>query len=233
MGSNPTDDRSTAGREAELAARLRDLHLIYRGLSHALRGPLNAIVLQTELLRPDLAEAGPNESRRIDILERELGKLRAETERFLCLLAPPGDAVGEWDASDLARDVVELVVHLARQRGVALEPLPEAPPLPLRGDRGDALAAMLRFTLDALDTLPVGGRLAIRTSGGDDGAVCIEMALETTAAGGSAPGSSHLELSPRAEAAIEALGGKLRVKNERWRTLLGVRLPSQLNRVLW
>ena len=172
MTTPPSDDggaRDAIGPESESAARFRDLQTLHRSLAHDLRGPLNTIVLELELLRSDLVESRSAESSRLRIerLGREVGELRSGLERLLSLLAPPGTQGPGWDAVELASAVARLLAPQARLRGVALELAAASRPLLASGDRGDVLAALLRLALEGLTALPEHSRFAIAALEGE------------------------------------------------------------------
>lgn len=202
---HPPDDGSERP-DRELAARLRDLRALHRGLAHDIRGPLNAMVLQLELLRSDVGQLAEPDSarRRIDLLAAELDRLRAGTEDLLSLVAPPGREADEWDASALAGAVARLLAPRARLAGIRLEPPPTTRPLPIPGDRGEALAVLLGLALECLSALSDGSRLGIEVGPEDGGTVTFRLHLDA--------GDGGVTPSLRAARATQSPGTEVRVE---------------------
>jgi hypothetical protein len=143
-------------------------------------------------------------------------------EGLLALVEPPTTLAGsEWDAGEMVASVARLLAPAARQRGVALETQVPSP-LPASGERGNALATLLRLALQGLAGLPDHARLVLeaevdRVGGG----VAFRVRLE-------APGAEPSALAEwcRDAGAIERLGAQLEAApSDPRRVVLTLRVP--------
>lgn len=100
------DGRQTEVRalEAELISRFAD------DVAHEIRNPLNALVINIEVLRRRVA-AGDAEGAagRIDVIAEEVGRVHASIERFIALLRPLRVADNRTDLADAFDDVLPLL----------------------------------------------------------------------------------------------------------------------------
>jgi len=159
-----------------LAAQMGALAGLYPGVVHDLKSPLNALVVNLELLKASISETPDVERQRryTRILSEEVARLNLTIERLLPAAAPPGDARGRFDLAQVARDVEALLSPRARQQRVALEvAVPEGPVI-LDGWRDQARQALLAVALNGLEAMPGGGTLGIAvTANGDRASVAV------------------------------------------------------------
>lgn len=148
--------------EADLAiaAHLRNLSRLYVGLAHDLRSPMNALVLNLELLKQSLGEDAVPEAERQDKAREILETLRFELDRLskaldglLAQTLVPTQEVTRFDLGELVEEVAELIRAQARQEGAEVVTEPAGEPLPVEGNRDRIKRALLNLAINALEVL--------------------------------------------------------------------------------
>jgi len=213
----------TANEQALLdASRWRALHALLPTLTHGLRAPLNGVVvnleLLKELLKPDVNDddlARDRRRRSVEALDRSVTGLRRVLDEFIAGLAEPTDTAA---ARFGLRDVVEEVVELARPRATVQHAvLKLAPPADaaVEAVRGDVKHALVNLILEALDSAPPEGEIAVELRReGDAAVVSVEtMGTDENLSGDGATdeGDEAGERLLVASAIAAANGGALRV----------------------
>jgi signal transduction histidine kinase len=186
---HPLDEEGNAGhlvqlRDRELlhaieidlrmAAQLRALTRVYRGVAHDLRAPLNAMVLNLELLRrslepapadrdepprPDLAA---KQQRWVNIIEQELQRLRRALDVLLAQTAPPSEKAEPFDLRGVLEEIEALLFPQARQQQVAVRTSVPEQTVTVVAHRDQIKQAALNIAINALEAMPEGGTLELR-----------------------------------------------------------------------
>jgi signal transduction histidine kinase len=179
----PLDEEGTAGhlvqlRDRELlhaietdlrmAAQLRALTRVYRGVAHDLRAPLNAMVLNLELLRRSLDPATPRredleakQQKWVGVIEQELQRLRRALDVLLAQTAPPAEKAEPFDLRGVLEEIAALLHPQARQQQVALEVSVPEEMVTVVAHRDQVKQSALNVAINALEAMPDGGRLAL------------------------------------------------------------------------
>ncbi|HVS02067.1 MAG TPA: ATP-binding protein [Thermoanaerobaculia bacterium] len=160
--------------DLRLAAQLRVLTRVYRGVAHDLKAPINAMVLNLELLRRSLAEeAAPREDQQerqrrwVEVVERELQRLHRSLEVLLAQTAPATEVAERFDLRPLIAEVRALLEPQARQQEVEIsEQLPDDE-VPVRAHRDQIKQAVLNIAINGLEVMPQGGRLQFDLAASD------------------------------------------------------------------
>jgi signal transduction histidine kinase len=150
-----------------LASQLRALTRVYHAVTHDLKAPLNAMVLNLDLLQSALRRgAGAREA---EASEQYLGVVREELERLdrslLALLAettPAGRGREEFDARAMVEEIERLLLPQARLQHVALEARLPGTALRIAGQRDRLKQAILNVAINALEAMADGGALELR-----------------------------------------------------------------------
>lgn len=159
--------------------RLADIGRVAAGLAHELRNPVAAMSGSIELMRAGIA-LGPDESRLMDIVTREAGRLNDLVTRFLEYARP---AVPRRTVTDLARvasDTLEVFVNDPAAAGIRLDR--ELPPAECRCDPDQMRQVLWNLLANAAhaarwnhEQAGGGGRVTVRTARDEDGWARLEV----------------------------------------------------------
>ena len=143
--------------------RLAALGEMAAGLAHEIRNPLGAIKGAAQLLLP--ASGAPDgQGEFLTIIVEETNRLNRVVSQFLDYARPYRGALDVLDVNDVVRRTVQLLPPAAEDTppiDVALE-LADALPV-ARGDAEQLRQVFLNLGLNALQSMPEGGRLSIAT----------------------------------------------------------------------
>jgi signal transduction histidine kinase len=174
-------------RELGLAIQMRGLGRFYAAFAHDLKAPLNAMVMNLELLNQAISKAATDEVPTFDRQQRYIQVLRNEVFRFdrqlrtlLSHASTPSDAVEEFDVREVIQDLATLLDPQARRQRIAFSAtLPDTEIL-LTGHRDRLKQALLNIVINAMEAMPDGGELSINAkSEGEQ----IEVSVRDTGPG--------------------------------------------------
>ncbi|MGH7788611.1 MAG: sensor histidine kinase [Candidatus Binatia bacterium] len=154
--------------ELGLAMQMRGLTRFYAAFAHDLKAPLNAMVMNLELLKlSGQADTGMEEATRakqakyVGVLNEEIRRLDRQLRTLLSQTAPPSDERRRLDLRSVVEDLGALLGAQARRQRVALTTtLPEAA-VTIVGISDRLKQALLNILINALEAMPEGGELAI------------------------------------------------------------------------
>jgi signal transduction histidine kinase len=221
----------TLESDVRLASQLDGLARTYRTVAHELKAPLSAVMINLDLLRESLVIPEPEDEavkdrqkRYVSILGEEFARLNRSLAELLTQTTPPSEPQRPFDLGQLIKDLGTLLTPQARRQGVALELRVPEEKLTLVGYRDRLKQALLNVTVNALEAMPNGGRVAIEVAVRDDRArvsVCdsgagiapellprIYESDFTTKGGGSGIGLYV------ARALVQMHGGQIQVESE-------------------
>jgi signal transduction histidine kinase len=156
--------------ELALAIQMRGLTRFYMEVVHDLKAPLNAMVLNLELLKGALGSGGAPEAtmlerqkRYIQVIGDEVHRLNRSLTSLLSQTPRLNEAVQRFELGDLLGELALLLEPQARSQRVAVELAGEGK-LPLLGRRDRIKQALLNVAVNALEAMPDGGTLTIGAS---------------------------------------------------------------------
>ena len=166
--------RAAIESDLRAASLMRSLAQITPAVAHDLRAPINAMVLNLEVLKETLA-AGPGapasaagrdprerQQRYVSVLREELARLHRSLELFLAHISPRGDRLETLDLREPAQDLAALLLPPARKQQARIELLLPDAPVPVLAQRHQLRQALLHLGLAALAQVPRDGTLEIR-----------------------------------------------------------------------
>jgi signal transduction histidine kinase len=185
------DAELAAALESDLraASQMRSLAQITPAVAHDLRAPINAMVLNLEVLKETLAAAGGGslpqpvqpvhpaqpahppapirdqrgrQQRYVAVLREELSRLHQSLELFLAHIAPRADRLETLDLRGPAQDLAALLRPTARKQQAKVEALLPEASVPVLAHRYQLRLALLHFGLAALELVPRDGTLEVR-----------------------------------------------------------------------
>lgn len=180
----PLDEEGSAGyliqaRDRELlqaietdlrmAAQLRALTRVYRGVAHDLRAPLNAMVLNLELLRRSLDPNNPKreemlerQAKWVGVIEQEVHRLQRALEVLLAQTAPPSEKPEPFDLRGVLDEIHALLYPQARQQKIELKSETPEREITVVAHRDQIKQSVLNIAINALEAMPEGGTLALK-----------------------------------------------------------------------
>jgi signal transduction histidine kinase len=153
------------------SGRLARLGALISGVAHQLRNPLNAMNLQLELLNQD-AEAGAPIGARLGSVRHEIARLDQVLKALLRFMRPEELKLSETSFNDLVSDIAARTVSGPIAVKFELDPL--CPPVII--DRSLVGEAITNVVTNAVEAMPSGGTLTLRTS--VNGGECIELVVQ-------------------------------------------------------
>lgn len=219
-----------------------DLDKLVGGLAHEIKNPLSTIRLNLDLLAEELPDDSPlhrKARRRIDLVQRECGRLQDVLDRFLQFVRL---RVGRFETCDLnvqLQGLLDFFRPQSVQAKVELIPYLESELPPVRLDREMFRGMLLNLFLNALQAMPSGGQLVLRTTAGV-GPAEVLLELIDTGCGMTAtsldrafevfystkPSGTGLGL-PWARKVVDGHGGRIELQSEPARgTRVAIFLPA-------
>ncbi len=154
--------------EAQLrrADKLAALGTLAAGVAHEVKNPLHALTLNLHLLEREVA-AGASTSAEareyLSILRAEVQRIDRIVENFLRFSKPSIPEVKPLDLQALLERVLSLLAFEAADHGVTIETAFDPELTTVAGDEGQLSQVFLNLGINALQAMPDGGRLVVRT----------------------------------------------------------------------
>ena len=162
------DMQDALEHELALAIQMRGLTQFYMQVVHDLKAPLNAMVINLELLRDTLrAGEAPSEdayarqTRYVSVLGEEVHRLNRSLTSLLTQTPRLNEEAKRVDLRELVQELVLFVEPQARSQHVAIELDLGTEAHALVGRRDRLKQAMLNVAVNALEAMPEGGVLGI------------------------------------------------------------------------
>ncbi|MDZ7269386.1 MAG: ATP-binding protein [candidate division KSB1 bacterium] len=146
------------------AERLETLNKLSSVLSHEIRNPLNAMVINLQLMRREFhrPEIDPQKLEHYhQILAAEIRRVDDLVSNFLMIARPPKLEKSEQCLNDLLDELVKMETPAALQRGVRVERDYRVSNLRVQLDPNRMHQVFLNIFINAVQAMPGGGRLII------------------------------------------------------------------------
>ncbi len=171
-------ERRELTRRTQIAERLATVGTMTAGLSHEIRNPLNAALLQLTLVERRVGQL--DAEKRGPILE-PLGIVRSEIQRlnrivddFLAFARPRDVERRPFAFATLVDKCFGLLSAEAEQHGIALSQEIDDD-ISVVGDEARLHQVMMNLVLNALQATPRGGRVTVRASGAEGEWVSVHI----------------------------------------------------------
>jgi signal transduction histidine kinase len=179
--------RKQIEREArkEQDSRLAYVGTLASGLAHEIRSPLNAMRLNLDLLREDLAavEKPRREdfANRLNLISREVDGLQELLTEFLSFAKPPAMELLPTDLNQLLTDVIQFIAPSCEERQIQIvkDFQKELYPIPLDQNQFGR-GVILNLLTNAMEQIGACGTITIHTRETPDH---VEVAIEDNGGG--------------------------------------------------
>jgi PAS domain S-box-containing protein len=159
--------------QMELRSRLSSLGEISAGIAHELRNPMGVIAGYTKLLSK---KADESLKPTVDAIAKEINVMNRIISDFLSFAKPAEPDISDVDLKNMIKNCVSVV---AGERG-DIKTLLDINGLPvIKGDEVLLRQAFTNLIQNAIESMPKGGELSIRSSLGDS----IEVSISDTGPG--------------------------------------------------
>ena len=156
-----TGSRAEIQDQLDTTTKLAAIGRLMSGVAHEVKNPLNAMVLQLEVLKARLGDEGAKVKPQVEILGAEIRRLDRVVKTFLDFTRPveihPVDAA----LAPLVHEVFALAEPQARSNNVQLIYAGDGATPPVRVDRDLIKQALLNLVLNGCQAMPDGGDLTV------------------------------------------------------------------------
>ncbi len=147
--------------EMDLAAKWSAIGKLTSGVAHEVKNPLNAMVLQLEILKSKLEGQDARVQPQIEVLSAEIRRLDRVVKTFLDFTRPVELRMAPTDLAGLVQEVFTLAEPQARQNHVNLLLARDGPLPSLDIDPDLMKQALLNLVLNGCQAMPAGGELRV------------------------------------------------------------------------
>ena len=153
--------------EAQLrrADKLAALGTLAAGVAHEVKNPLHALTLNLHLLEKEVGtrDSSSEAHEYCTILRSEVQRIDRIVENFLRFSKPSIPEAKQLDLHALLERVVSLLAFEAADHSVAIETAFDPTLTAITGDEGQLSQVFLNLGINALQAMPAGGALVVRT----------------------------------------------------------------------
>jgi signal transduction histidine kinase/HAMP domain-containing protein len=156
-----TGSRAEIQDQIDTTTKLAAIGRLMSGVAHEVKNPLNAMVLQLEVLKARLGQDGDKVQPQVEILGEEIHRLDRVVKTFLDFTRPVEIHPADAEIAPLVREVFALAEPQARKNKVFLVYAGDGVTAPLHVDRDLVKQALLNLVLNGCQAMPHGGNLTI------------------------------------------------------------------------
>jgi two-component system, NtrC family, sensor histidine kinase HydH len=172
-------EKRELARRAQVAEKLAALGTMTAGLSHEIRNPLNAALLQLAVLERRVQKLAPLDRppllEPLTLVRDEIARLEHLLQDFLQFARPRELSLRPLALEPVISAVADLLAGEAERRGVRIEQeMPQGLPQ-VQAEDEQLRQVLMNLTLNALEAAPHGGRIALSAqSRADDVCIAVE-----------------------------------------------------------
>ncbi|MFZ0960524.1 MAG: ATP-binding protein [Terriglobia bacterium] len=156
-----TGSRAEIQDQIDTATKLAAIGRLMSGVAHEVKNPLNAMVLQLEVLKARLGQDSGKVQPQVEILAEEIRRLDRVVKTFLDFTRPVAIHPADAEVASLVREVFALAEPQARKNNVQLIFAGDGATPPVHVDRDLIKQALLNLVLNGCQAMPQGGKLTI------------------------------------------------------------------------
>jgi two-component system, sporulation sensor kinase E len=153
--------------------KLNSLILLAGGVAHEIGNPLNSLTIHLQLIERKLRRLGAARDREdiaesLSVCREEVARLDSIVTHFLEAIRPRSPDFSDVNLGELIEEVLRFQASELENRGVRVDvSLPADLPV-LLADRNQVKQALFNLTKNAMEAMPPGGTLRVRTRIDDD-----------------------------------------------------------------
>jgi len=156
-----------AAQEIHMGERLEFLGHLTAGVAHEIGNPLSSLSIQIQLIERQISsmEATPFREKLkkiISIIKEELLRLDQIVAQFVQTLRPEPLILKKKDLVSVVEEVLELVEHELKEKGILLNRVYPPDGIQGRMDAGLIKQAIINLIKNAMQAMPGGGEISIR-----------------------------------------------------------------------
>jgi len=156
-----TEARISALEQLRHADRLKTVGQLASGVAHELGTPLNVVSGRAKMIVQGMVDGnGVRDSARIIV--EQAARITAIIRQLLDFSRRRGPSLGPGDLHPLANRTVELLVTLARKRGVVIAVDAPDDAVTAQIDPGQIQQVLANLVVNAIQAMPSGGKLTLR-----------------------------------------------------------------------
>ena len=156
-----TGSRAQIQDQIDTTTKLAAIGRLMSGVAHEVKNPLNAMVLQLEVLKTRLGDQGESVRPQVKILGEEIRRLDRVVKTFLDFTRPVEIRPADAELAPLVREVFALAEPQARTNNVRLVFQGNGAIPAVRVDRDLIKQALLNLVLNGCQAMPQGGELIV------------------------------------------------------------------------
>ncbi len=156
-----TEQISSMEQQLRAADRLSIVGELTASLAHEVRNPLGSIRGAVEIIR----DAVPDDIKKLEFFEiliQETNRLNQVVENYLRFAKKQPQHIQQYDLVKELNNIITMVASQARKQKIAIDVQLPHDPLFIKGDTGNFWQVALNIILNAIQTMPTGGNLAIK-----------------------------------------------------------------------
>ena len=175
---NDAAERQALLGQLRQATQWRALGVLLPTLAHDVRAPLNALVVNLELLKELLKPGAPADAQNEQRCERSLGaltravaQLRVNLDALIASAREPNDPEGEFDLGAEVSQLAAILRPQAQLQRVTVTPRIAEEKTLVRGNGGHIRHALLCLAVNAMEAMKEGGELTLEVGQANGSAI--------------------------------------------------------------
>jgi signal transduction histidine kinase len=157
------DDQLRLREQLTRSEKMAALGQLSAGIAHEIRTPLTSIKIFIQSLEKEL-DLDENQKEDFRIIKKEIDRINENIIRFLNFARPEDPLFQQVDMGTLVRETLNLLSAKIKNSGLHLDvSLPENPPQ-VDGDPKQLGQVFLNLILNAIEAMPKGGTLTVRSN---------------------------------------------------------------------